>query len=98
MFFKHKNIIEVYAVFDDPIAIYLIMELAEDGSLEALMKAKNYNTPKAKLFSFDTLRSMFKEILTGIEKLHSLELVHRDLKPGNIVIVNVINSNNLGCL
>lgn len=63
---------------------YLVMELADGGSLSDLITIKK---TKDELIAEEQLRSIFTEILLGMKIIHKVAL-HRDLKPENILIVN----------
>jgi serine/threonine protein kinase len=79
----HKNIIKFNSLFDDAEKIYLVMELANQGSLYQRIKQKKQITEiEAKKY--------FKQIAKAIQYLHtrSPPIIHRDLKPENILIQN----------
>ena len=63
----------------DNIFIYLILDLCEE-TLKDLV-----NSRTAEYFK-DHGPRMIKEILTGLEFLHSRGIVHRDLKPSNVLV------------
>ena len=75
--FKHPNIIRYkhaeYLEEEERIALY--MELA-DFSLDA----------KIKNLSIETIEKYFKEICEGMKYLHDRKMIHRDIKPQNILI------------
>ncbi|XP_039594192.1 interferon-induced, double-stranded RNA-activated protein kinase-like isoform X3 [Polypterus senegalus] len=58
--------------------LFIQMKLYEKGTLETWMKENKGNKIKAKW--------MFAQIVDGVEKIHSNNLIHRDLKPNNIFI------------
>lgn len=79
---KHSNVINYYGFHDGssaPQTPYLIMELANDGSLEDFLKSKE------SLLSEDECLSIFHQIIDGMEAVNKI-LVHRDIKPDNIFI------------
>lgn len=59
--------------------IYVIMDFVEGRDLAQIMKTKR--------FSVDEALSIFEQILSGIESIHSQRLIHRDLKPANIYML-----------
>ena len=55
----------------------IIMELAAEGTLTDFLKSK---PPKAEV------EKVIQDIIKGVDYLHSEGILHRDLKPGNILI------------
>jgi serine/threonine protein kinase len=78
---NHKYIIKLYNHFEDSKNFYLIMELAEGGSLFARL---------VKVRSFDerTTAQYMKEVALAVQYLHTREpaIIHRDIKPENIFL------------
>lgn len=60
---------------------YIIMEYAEDGSLT------DFISIQSKLLSNEELLNVFGQLINGMEAINS-RLVHRDIKPDNILISN----------
>lgn len=75
----HPNIVNVYDVGDDEGVNYIVMELIEGITL------KEYIGKKTKL-SVKEATSIAIQVSMGLEAAHSHGIVHRDIKPQNIII------------
>ena len=79
----HKNIIKYYSSFLEKETLYIIMEYAELGDLYSLIK---HYKKHSKHFSESDLWKISSEILTGLDYLHSHNIIHRDIKCLNLFI------------
>ncbi|KAG0266538.1 Calcium/calmodulin-dependent protein kinase type 1 [Mortierella polycephala] len=75
---RHMNCVSLLEMFETEDAVYLVTDLAAGGELFDRLLAKGYYTEG------DAAR-LVREILLGVEYLHSMEIVHRDLKPENLL-------------
>lgn len=75
----HPNIVNVFDVGDDEGVYYIVMELIEGITL------KEYISKKGKL-SIKEATSIAIQVSMGLEAAHSHGVVHRDVKPQNIII------------
>lgn len=75
----HPNIVNVYDVGEESGIHYIIMELVEGITL------KKYIEKKARL-SFKEAVSISIQVSMGIEAAHNNHIIHRDIKPQNIII------------
>lgn len=75
----HPNIVNVFDVGDDEGVYYIVMELIEGITL------KNYIAKKGKL-SIKEATSIAIQVSMGLEAAHNHGIVHRDVKPQNIII------------
>jgi 5'-AMP-activated protein kinase, catalytic alpha subunit len=72
---RHPNIVQLFEQIEAPKAILLVMELVDSGELfQYIVKNTRLNEPQAVAFLHD--------IVDGLSFLHSKEVAHRDLKPG----------------
>ncbi len=76
--FKHPNIIAVYRYFEAHNTAYIVMEFAEGETLDEVLKRGVLEEPR--------LLSVLMPLLEGLEEVHGVNFLHRDIKPGNIVI------------
>ena len=74
----HPFIVEYIDEFFITNKLCIVTKLASGGDLEKYMRNK--------IFSEDESMSYFAMILLGLDFLHSKNIFHRDLKPGNILI------------
>lgn len=75
----HPNIVNVYDVGEEDGIYYIVMELVEGITL------KNYIEKKARLSVKEAL-SIAIQVSMGIEAAHNNHIIHRDIKPQNIMI------------
>lgn len=76
---SHANIVGVYDVGENGPIHYIVMELIEGITL------KEYITRKRKLAIKESI-GVAIQVAQGLEAAHSRHLVHRDIKPQNIII------------
>ncbi len=75
----HPNIVNVYDVGAENDIYYIVMELVEGITL------KKYIERKARL-SYKEAVSIAIQVSMGIEAAHNNHIIHRDIKPQNIII------------
>lgn len=75
----HPNIVNVYDVGEETGIYYIVMELVEGITL------KKYIEKKARL-SYKEAVSIAIQVSMGIEAAHNNHIIHRDIKPQNIII------------
>lgn len=75
----HPNVVNVFDVGNDEGIYYIVMELIEGITL------KEYISKKGKL-SIKEATSIAIQVSMGLEAAHSHGIVHRDVKPQNIII------------
>ncbi len=77
---SHPNIVNIYDVSVKDDSKYIVMELVDGITL------KKYIQKKGSL-SFHEIVSITEQILLALEHAHSKGIVHRDIKPQNIMIL-----------
>lgn len=75
----HPNIVNVYDVGEENGVYYIVMELVDGITL------KNYIEKKARISVKEAI-SIAIQISMGIEAAHNNHIIHRDIKPQNIII------------
>lgn len=75
----HPNIVNVYDVGEEGGIYYIVMELVEGITL------KKYIEKKARLSVKEAI-SIAIQVCMGIEAAHNNHIIHRDIKPQNIII------------
>lgn len=75
----HANIVNVYDVGEERDIYYIVMELVEGITL------KKYIEKKARLSVKEAI-SIAIQVSLGIEAAHNNHIIHRDIKPQNIMI------------
>ena len=75
----HPNVVNVYDVGEDNGIYYIVMELVQGITL------KDYITRKGKL-TVREATSIAIQVSLGLEAAHRSNIIHRDVKPQNIII------------
>ena len=76
---KHPNIVKFYGVVSEQHSFKILLELVAGGSI-----AKMIETYKP--FPENVLKKYTYQILKGLEYLHIHNVIHRDIKGGNILV------------
>ncbi|CAI2352196.1 unnamed protein product [Caenorhabditis sp. 36 PRJEB53466] len=80
--FKHPNVVTFYGVAAGMEPLMVIMELAENGALDSYLK-KNIGH-----LTVWTKNDMILQAARGLEYLHSLNVIHRDIASRNCLYGN----------
>jgi len=75
---RHPNVVSVVDVGTHEGVSFLVMDLADGVPLNALLAQAPFAPPRA--------RRLIRELCDGLEHAHEHGLIHRDLKPDNIII------------
>jgi ATP-dependent Lon protease len=80
----NDHLLEVKDVFRDPGSYALVTEFAEGGSLWDLMGGDAADEQRMALDEL-TVLTIAEEIIDGLAVLHDNDIVHRDIKPQNVL-------------
>eukprot|EP00028_Trichosphaerium_sp_Am-I-7-wt_P014575 CAMPEP_0168509394 /NCGR_PEP_ID=MMETSP0405-20121227/745_1 /TAXON_ID=498012 /ORGANISM="Trichosphaerium sp, Strain Am-I-7 wt" /LENGTH=456 /DNA_ID=CAMNT_0008526835 /DNA_START=40 /DNA_END=1406 /DNA_ORIENTATION=+ len=81
---RHENIVVTLGASIVGDSLFIVQELVHKGSLRNLIHKDKWEIPQ------ELLVSIIRDIASGIAFLHSVNIVHRDIKTDNILI----NNNN----
>jgi serine/threonine protein kinase len=81
---NHPNVIKLIDLKMDSNYYYIVMELANGGNLSLCLQnyIKKYNNP----FPEEIVQHLMKQIVSAIAYIHSMNVIHRDLKLKNIMV------------
>jgi predicted Ser/Thr protein kinase len=79
--FKHPGIVGVYAAFDENNTAYMVMEFLRGRSLLQLLEERG-PLPEAEAVGY------IVRVGEALETVHRANLLHRDLKPDNIMLTD----------
>jgi serine/threonine-protein kinase 24/25/MST4 len=77
------NVTKYYGCYVDGPRVWIVMELAQGGSVRTLMKASKDGTIEEKFIIL-----IVREVLIGLAYLHKSSIIHRDIKAANILITS----------
>jgi len=75
----HPNIVNIYRVGEHSGYVYLVMEYVKGKSLDEILKEKGK-------LPWKDVSNYMGQLLAGLAAAHSKNIIHRDIKPGNIII------------
>ena len=76
---SHGNVVDIYDVGREGDSLYIVMQLIEGEDLKHLIRREAPLDP-------DRVRAIAGQILDGLQAIHTAGIIHRDIKPQNILI------------
>jgi wee1-like protein kinase len=80
---KHKHVVRYFNSWVEKGQVFIQNEYCEGGSLQKLIEDRRHSGQK---FSESELKRILVQVTKGLHYIHSNQLVHLDIKPGNILI------------
>ncbi len=74
----HPNVISVYDVGTVGDRVFMAMELVDGQSLRSWLKERPHG--------WQEVLALFRQVAAGVAAAHARDLVHRDLKPDNVLV------------
>ena len=81
---NHQNIVKYYKSFTENNKIYIIMEYFDNGDLDNYIKALKEDKNKEENIKKEEIWNIFYQCMSGLNYLHSMGVIHRDISPQNI--------------
>jgi serine/threonine-protein kinase len=86
---SHQNIIQIYEVGETEEFLFFTMQLIQGSPLSKIMHmAKKNVIPSKRTLPLQTTIQIYIQVLDALDYAHNQEIVHRDMKPGNVMIEN----------
>jgi len=79
----HTNLVQVYSLGQHQGDVYFVMELVEGVSLAELLDS---NHAAGQWLPVDAIAQIVLEIGDALDAMHAIGLIHRDVKPANVLL------------
>jgi len=80
---QHPNIVSMYGCGEDNSVLYLVTEYVSGKNLEIILEEAKL---RGKRISKIIILRWIKQIADGLKEAHRIGIIHRDVKPSNIII------------
>ncbi|CAL6069667.1 Kinase [Hexamita inflata] len=82
---SHTNIIKIYKSFTEGQDLYIVTDHTDSGDLSQFISVRaEANDP----FTETEVMFYFVQILLALKHIHDNQIIHRDLRPKNILLTN----------
>eukprot|EP01124_Arcella_intermedia_P020274 TRINITY_DN27762_c0_g1_i2.p1 TRINITY_DN27762_c0_g1~~TRINITY_DN27762_c0_g1_i2.p1 ORF type:complete len:586 (+),score=139.83 TRINITY_DN27762_c0_g1_i2:233-1990(+) len=88
---SHPNIVRLFGWSQNESLNYIVTEWIPKGNLLEVVCDPNIS------FDWPLALAFMHDILSGLEYLHSCNVVHRDLKPENILVLSLQSNDDIFC-
>lgn len=87
---NHPNIVSIldFDLDPDKKCAYLVMEYLEGGNLSEIVQQQSG-------LSIENINWLMGQLCSAIQCAHNLSIVHRDIKPGNVMVSKVAGDNTI---
>jgi serine/threonine protein kinase/WD40 repeat protein len=75
---EHPHIVPLHDYWRDPSGAYIVMRYLREGSLEATLQKEPFDR--------DSAARLLDQVTSALALAHRNDVIHRDLKPGNILL------------
>jgi serine/threonine-protein kinase len=79
----HPNLVQVYALGEHAGEVYFVMELVEGQPISEVLRAA---IDRGEWLPAPAIAQIVVEIADALDAMHQVGLIHRDVKPGNILL------------
>jgi serine/threonine-protein kinase len=76
---SHGNVVDIYDVGKDGDVLYLVMQYVQGRDLKELIQEEGPLVP-------ERARAIALQVLAGLQAIHRAGIIHRDIKPQNVLI------------
>ncbi len=77
---RHPNIVAVHSAFEENDTAYMVLDLIDGPDLLQILEQESASLSPARV------KDILLQMLDAIEKVHALDLLHRDISPDNIIL------------